>query len=373
MVISERPRNTVFTGERTEIKQNHERKLADIQEFSAIKNEQVQTALNLLDSNSIKGLSFEQKGVLFVYFAWEHLSEKEGKELDILPKQAISRAIEIVLGDDMLVVRADRLSGLTAMIGRIQKKGIRNNPILEEFDYWVFQKWPEMKDSLIPLTFFIPKEFELNNLTFYEKKRKIYTSVAKLKRYREIKQSFKKKRESERLKAIISEVSKRPNARMEDLAGFFNVGKGTIEDDFTKLRKAKVLPERRRKVDMRTKNRLISRILDIIKNLENEGRKYEEGEIGPAEISRILNEEYSFITTFMRIHRVELGLPKRENPIRARTYRKGEVMRVIQEMVRENLDITPKEIHDHLSASHPDYKYKVGTIRAYLAKTKKNL
>lgn len=289
---------------------DRQRLLSSVPEFSTAQNSDIRTVISILDMNALKGLSFEQKQALFVYFIWHNKPGKvdDRSKLGISDKLKLD-AISIVGQSEALISRYDRLVGMIPFVQRVQKR-MRKVPSISEFDYWVYNVWLATAEPLKTLVEHIPSEFGYSNLSAEERKKKVDNSMQRLKEYGEVDMGFKARRQKLRQDKIVQLVQSEGLLPWDDLARINDVSKAAIKSDLSILREKHILE---RGMATKRKKELVERIIDILKSSEGQERP------GPAEITRRLNTSNSgqiydrrYIGRFMRYNSKLLGIAETE-------------------------------------------------------------
>lgn len=286
---------------------DRQRLLSSIPEFSTVQNSDIRTVISILDMNALKGLSFEQKRALFVYYIWH---KKPGKvddrsRLGISDKLKLD-AISVVSQSEELISRYDRLVEMVPFVRRVQRR-MRKVPSITEFDYWVYGVWLATAEPLKTLVEHIPGEFGYGDLSAKERKKKVDNSMQRLKEYGEVDMGFRVRREKLRQEKIVQLVRNEGLLPWDDLARINDVSKAAIRSDLSILRKSNILEKG---MPSKKKKELVGRIVAILRSLDGQNTS-----IGPAEITRRLNASNSgqiydrhYIGKFMRNNSELLGI-----------------------------------------------------------------
>lgn len=314
-------------------------------------------AMQLLDSNAMANLTFDQKLSLFIYYVWREKPLERVRESDI-PRELEKRAIADV--HDNLEERYLRFEGVMEMTRQVQNKGFRD-PKITEFDYWVYQDWLYRATNAKELSKDIPTIFLTEEVPRTVKISMISRSVEKLKHYGVIDQSVPSRRRALKLARLARAKKTNKDISVENLAGMLDVAVGTLRKDLAYLRSRGEIQGDKRTAEQR--DDLVKKIMNVISSLQMNGRDYEAGDIGPAEIARKLGMDRKYITHFMIVNRSRFNnLPKRKDTHRSRRSVKEYYKRKLREILESNPTIPPGEIYKLISENDPTMPYSIETV-----------
>ncbi len=337
--------------------------LIDVSRISQSVNSTLMAAIKILENGTFPGLTSMDRRFFFIHYVLENEEEAGISYSDLnVPRQTRVEAVGTVVNG--LYPRYERFKGLVSLSARVQER-IRRWPKVSEFDYWVYQMWLEFPDPPKCLADKIPLEFGLDRLPHPERVQKIWLAAKKLRNYGEIREGFKKRRESLRRETITALIKANGHIPEETLMERFGVSRATIASDRRALIEKQKVPRRRRFLNPKEKQKLVRKIHSVIKACEAEGRSYTRGEIGPAEIARALDIPRQALTTFMSHNRDLLNLPARENITEGRRAVRRVYKRRVQELLAEYGNISVQGLYDLLTQVDPRIPYSQTTIRKF--------
>ena len=334
--------------------------LSTTPQFPTVKNKHLRTVRHLLDSDAMTGLSFEQKRALFIFSAWHYVLENQNEYVALdISKEERDQAAELVWTN--LASRYERLEEMSHMVGRIRERGIKN-PVITEFDYWVYQMWQASEKPVKILVHHIPFEFDLDRITPEARMKRIFASLKKLTECREVNEGFKKRRKRLLQKNIVSFVDRNGLSSPKNIAHALGVGETTITRDLKVLRKRKAVSEGRKVLTKSQKRTLAKKILTVIKAFEAEDKSYTEGDIGPAEIAKRLGMERRYITNFILHNGSYLHLPKRDNPRKGRQMIREKYKNYARQLLEKDPNLSIPHLYKLLRELDPNIPFAMTTL-----------
>lgn len=326
------------------------------QERTKTRNNNFRTAFRLLQGDAM-GLTQREKQLLFTYLIWENEPQDiVGMEI---PEATKIQAIDSVTNG--LFPRYKRLKGMIALTSRVEER-LGKKASVNEFDFWVWEMWNKGVVSAKVLVSEIPPELDPEGASFEERIRRVNSCMKKLRDYQEVTNGFKKKRRKARQKEIATLIASEGLSEVVELAERFGVTIATIGGDLKDLRRKGSAPEARKQRSRAEKNRIAVAIRKVIKSCEVDGRSYARGDIGPAEIARILDMKAPFVTNFIKKNRDILKLPQRANSTESRRSIREVYKRKIRALLQECGELPASKIYYLLLEADPKMHFTQGTI-----------